>query len=842
MSDISTFESFLAPRGHEPFPVPWSSVRERFESVATAVPDNIAVVCRGSSLSYRELHSLADAHARALVGHLGSDRRPVALDTTCSLDCVVALVSVLLSGHPLVLLDSQLPEDRRHNILTRSGAARISPAELAALPRHPEQPLPAVSESDCAVLLFTSGSTGTPKAVRQGHRLWLNQAADFHATLGIGSGDRLGMALPISFGGGLDVVFSALLNGGELHFLDPREVGIEEVPQWISSHMLTTLHATPSLLRAVMKVCAGTATLTGLRLVTTCGEAVHGDDVARLRTLLSPTASYCNLSGSSETGNLAFNEFPPGRDVPDRVLPVGVVAANKVVRLLGPDGADVAPGEVGEIVVESPYLSEGYFVERDGTATAEITKFGRAADGTRSFRMGDLGRFDQHGLLHLVGRSDDAVKVRGYLVEPSEVESALRRLPAVEDAIVLARQTDSGAVLVGYVAVDPATRAPSAADLRRDLRKTLPDWMIPANLMLLPALPRNERGKVDRGALPAPSPRPAVIPPAVGVESELAALWSEILGIEQIGRDDDFVSLGGDSLQTQQMLTRAGQKFGAELSSATLANFPTLHQFSAHLEQAATGTTLRTRVLVPLQTGGTGDPLFAFAGAGSTALALLPLARELGPQWTVHGLQAYGLEGRGFPDWTVRSAAKRYLREIRQVQPHGPYTFVGHSLGGVIAMDVARLLEAEGETVNAVICLDTILSGPLGSGILDLSRSEPDSGEQSIPLSEPAPTDRRTLWKTRAMLLTAGLWQYPAQTQWDLFHDLGRRVALMHRLRPWDGAVSVVMAEDNPDDPAWWTRVAPHVVSVERVSGDHVGMLRPPYVAHTAALVREALK
>ena len=853
MSEISAVGSFLAPRGHEPFPVPWSSVRERFESVATALPDNIAVVCGGSSLSYRELHSRADAHARALVGHLGGghlggsqpggDKRPVALDTTCSLDCVVALVSVLLSGHPLVLLDSQLPEDRRHNILTRSGAGRFTPAALAALPPCPDQPLPTVTQTDCAVLLFTSGSTGTPKAVRQGHRLWLNQAADFHATLGIGSGDRIGMALPISFGGGLDVVFSALLNGGELHFLDPREVGIEEVPQWISSQNLTTLHATPSLLRAVMKACAGSTTLTGLRLVTTCGEAVHGDDVRRLRTLLSPTASYCNLSGSSETGNLAFNEFPPGREVPDRVLPVGVVAANKVVRLLGPDGGDVATGEVGEIVVESPYLSEGYFVELDGTAAADLTKFGQAANGTRSFRMGDLGRFDQHGLLHLVGRSDDAVKVRGYLVEPSEVESALRRLPAVEDAVVLARQTDTGAVLVGYVAVDPTTRAPSAADVRRDLRKTLPDWMIPANLMLLPALPRNERGKVDRAALPAPAPRPIVVSPAVGVESELAALWSEILGIEQIGRDDDFVSLGGDSLQTQQMLTRAGKLSGAELSSATLANFPTLHQFSAHLEQASAGTTLRTRVLVPLQTGGTADPIFAFAGAGSTALALLPLARELGPRWTVHGLQAHGLEGRGFPDWTVRSAAKRYLREIRRVQPHGPYTFVGHSLGGVIAMDVARLLEAEGDTVNAVICLDTILGGPLGSGTLDLSRAEPDSGNASIPVSEPpTPTDRRTLWKTRAMLLTAGLWQYPTQTQWDLFHDLGRRIALMHRLQPWNGAVSVVMAEDNPDDPTWWTQVAPNVVSVERVSGDHVGMLRPPYVARTAALVREALK
>lgn len=848
MSDISTAGSFRAPRGHEPFSVPWSSVRERFESVTSALPDNIAVVCGGDSLSYRELHSLADAHARALIGHLGdghlgSDRRPVALETTCSLDCVVALVSVVLSGHPLVLLDSQLPEDRRRSILARSGAARFTPAELTALHRHPDQALPSIAETDCAVLLFTSGSTGAPKAVRQGHRLWLNQAADFHATLGIGAGDRIGMALPISFGGGLDVVFSALLNGGELHFLDPREVGIEEVPQWISSQNLTTLHATPSLLRAVMKVCAASTTLTGLRLVTTCGEAVHGDDVTKLRTLLSPVASYCNLSGSSETGNLAFNEFPPGSDVPDRILPVGVVAANKVVRLLGPDGSDVAPGEVGEILVESPYLSEGYFVERDGTATADLTKFGQAADGTRSFRMGDLGRFDQHGLLHLVGRSDDAVKVRGYLVEPSEVESALRRLPTVEDAVVLARQTDAGAALVGYVAVDPTSRAPSAADLRRDLRKVLPDWMLPANLVLLPALPRNERGKVDRNALPAPSPRPAVIAPAVGVESELAALWSEILEIEQVGRDDDFVSLGGDSLQTQQMLTRAGKLFGAELSSATLANFPTLHQFSAHLEQAAAGTTLRTRVLVPLQTGGTAGPVFAFAGAGSTALALLPLARELGPQWTVHGLQAHGLESRGFPDWTVRSAAKRYLREIRQVQPHGPYTFVGHSLGGVIAMDVARLLEIEGDTVNAVICLDTILGGPLGSGTLDLSRAEPHSGTSSIPATEPpTPIDRRTLWKTRAMLLTAGLWQYPAQTQWDLFHDLGRRVALMHRLQPWEGAVSVVMAEDNPDDPAWWTQVAPNVVSVEQVSGDHVGMLRPPHVARTAALVREALQ
>ncbi|MFF0817420.1 alpha/beta fold hydrolase [Rhodococcus sp. NPDC003318] len=830
--------TFTATRGYPPFAVPWTSIRERFEAVADALPDDVAVVCRGERITYAQLRDRALAGARALTAELGDTRRPVALDTSCSLACVVAVVTVLVSGHPLVLLDSQLPEERRADILTRSGARRYRPDDLAATTAAPTPTLPAVDPTDTAVLLFTSGSTGRPKAVRQGQRLWLNQAADFHTTLGIGAGDRVGMALPISFGGGMDVVVFTLLNGATLHFLDPREVGIEEVPQWISGEALTTLHATPSLLRAVVKVCADTPTLSGLRLVTTCGEAVHGDDVTRLRALLGPESTYCNLSGSSETGNLAFNEFPAQRPVPDRVLPVGVVAANKVVRLIGPDGRPVPIGQVGEIVVESDYLAEGYHVTRDGEATADVTKFGRTREGVRFFRMGDLGRFDEFGHLHLVGRGDDAVKVRGYLVEPADVESALRKLTSVDDAVVVAHRTETAAALTGYVAVSPDGRAPSAADLRRELRDTLPDWMIPAHIVLLPVLPRNERGKVDRAALPAPSPRPAHVPPAVGTETTLAELWAEILGVDRVGRDDDFTALGGDSLQTQQMLTRVGAQTDVALSSATLANFPTLRQFAAHLDEAAGATPVdRTSVLVPLRPGGSGEPVFAFAGAGSTALALLPLARELDPHRPVHGLQAHGLERRGVPDWTIGAAARRYLREIRRVQPHGPYTFVGHSLGGVIAMAVARLLEADGETVRAVVCLDTILGGPLSVGGPDLPRTL-----ATPPAVAGPPPSRSDLWRTRFRLLTAGVVQRPAQEQWDLFHELGRRVSLLHRLKPWHGRVAVVMAEDNPDEPSWWPVVAPNVVSVERVSGDHVGMLRAPHVTRTAALVRAALE
>ncbi|UYP19946.1 non-ribosomal peptide synthetase [Rhodococcus sp. Z13] len=820
------------------------TVRDRFVLVADTAPDATAVVSGGESLTYGELLERTTDRARAIVARVPDPRQPVALDTAGDLDTLVALVSVLRSGHPLVLLDSQLPEDRRAEIHRRSGGLRFSPADVRSLPAA-DVPLRDIGARDPVTLLFTSGSTGTPKAVRQGHRLWLNQAGEFGERLGIGPGERVGLPLPLAFGGGMDVVISALLNGAALHVIDPRQTGIDAVPGWLADTRPTTLHTTPSLLRSILKVC-GPDVLRGVRLVTTCGEPVHGDDVRALLERLDAGSTYCNLSGSSETGNIAFAAYDTGSDVPAGILPAGEPASRKTVRLVDEDGAEVEPGRIGTLVIESPFIAEGYFTDADGVLAGDPDAFGRTADGLPVFRTGDLGRFDTEGRLHLVGRRDDAVKVRGYLVEPNEVAAALRSLPSVDDAVVTTHRDGTAVSLVGYAAVDPDVRAPSEADLRRELRAALPVWMVPGRIVLLPALPRNERGKVDRGALPPPPGRPAHVEPGTGTERDLAGIWAEILGLDSVGRDDDFVSLGGDSLQTQQMLARVGDRFGIETSSATLAYNPTLRQFARHIDASAPGSTSAATgagstgsVLVALQTTGTRTPVFAFAGAGSTALALLPLARELGPDQPVYGLQARGLERRGLPDWTIRSAARRYLRHIRRIQPHGPYFFVGHSLGGVIAMDVARLLEARGETVSAVVCLDTILDGPLTQGGPELPRRSEPAPAAPEP-AEPA-RSKADLWRTRARLLTAGVVQYPARTQWSLFHELGRRVALMHRFRPWNGHLEVVMAEDNPDDPQWWPAIAPNVVSVERVAGDHVGMLRPPHVARTAAHVRAAL-
>lgn len=808
-----------------------------FEQAVRLHADRIAVVCAGVSVGYRELGERTGERAPAIAAAGGGDRTPVALEMECSTEAVIAAVAVLRSGRPLIVLDQRLPEERRRQITTRAGADRMSPQDIAELEPAPHHPLPEIHETDCAVILFTSGSTGAPKGVRQGHRLWVNQASELAEVLGLGAGDRMAAILPLSFGGGVDIVMTALLGGAELHVFDPRVLGVDALPAWLIGTRPDTLHATPSLLRAMLSVCSGDE-LAGLRLVTTCGEAVHGDQIRALRRHLRPEALYCNLSGSSETGNLAFNLFGPDREIPEGFLPVGRVSERKRVRIVADDGTDLADGQLGTIVVESPCIAEGYFVDRNGVSTGDRDAFGVAQDGTPVFRLGDLGRFDSDGTLHLVGRRDDAVKIGGYFVEPAEVTAALLVLPGIDDAVVIGVHDDQASALIAYVATGVEKHELTVPGIRRELRESLPDWMVPSQVMVLSELPRNERGKIDRPALRELVRTSSDEPPVTETECDLAMVWQEILGRPRVSREDDFLSLGGDSLQVQQMLTRAGMVFGVTLGATALMMNPTLRTLACHIDGAARTAPKHSSTLVPLQVGGSLPTVFAFAGAGSPAVSMAPLARALDGGRPVYGLQAHGLEHRGFPDWTIGRAARRYLREIVEIQPTGPYFFVGHSLGGLIAIEVARILRRRGERIAGVVCLDTILAGPLSEGRTALW----ERGTETDGPDATQPPESENLWRTRLMLVTAGLWRHPTQTQWDLFHDLGRRVALMHRLRPWDGPVDVVMADDNPDDPDRWKTVAPAARSVSRIDGDHNGILRPPHVARTADIVRSILE
>lgn len=806
-----------------------ATLADRFAAIRRENADRVAVQTRGATWTYRELGSHVDAVGEQL--ELLPPRAPVAVRCDGSIESVARLLAVMLSRHPAVPIDNVLPTERIGAMITAVGAVS---------PFAPEDHRPAAAAiweqlpPDCAVIAFTSGSTGEPKAVLQPHSLWFNQIDELADELGIGPGHRACQALPISYGAGLDVTLTALMTGATLALPDPRTDGVATTLRALTRWAPDSLHLTPALWRTLCAATQAPQALRSIGTIATCGEAVHVADVAEARTLL-PSATFVNRSGSSETGNLAFNVFPPSRPLPSSLVTAGRPARHKAIVIVDDSGTPLPAGEIGHLEVTSPHIAVGYLVD------GRVHRFAETAGGRRKI-LGDRGRLTG-GDLHLLGRTDDTIKVRGYRVDTGEITAAVRSVDGIVDAFVDIRDVAGTACVAAYLVAASGHRPPSVAQIRATLATALPGWMQPTSITLVPELPVTERGKIDRAALPDPVGRPDRVAPATRTQRLLAPIWEDLLVVDDIGVTDDLVALGADSLVTVELIRRIHDTFGIELAPSEVFACGTLGGLARMIDAAGSADTVGDVVeLSPPATqepptSGRGRLVFAFAGAGEAALAMTPLARRLAGVRVV-GLQAHGLESRGLPDWTIARAARRCVRHITAIDPVGPYVFVGHSLGGVIAMETARILRSRGRHVEHIVCLDTILDGPLRH-------------RSAIPLSdgeigrtvgdEDRSTSRMTVWRTRAALLTAGWWRRPAEAQWALFHELGRRSAILHRLRRYDGDLTAVLAEDNPDRTEWWYQLAPSCAAVHHVSGDHNGMLRVPHVDATAAIVRHVM-
>lgn len=816
----------------------WARVAaEHAESVALATPD--------ATLTFAELDVAARGRAAELVS-TGSGPAAVVVDATA--ETFVTLIGVLVSGRPLVVLDPALPDERRDLILSLSGAEIVSTTTNFA---GVDVELPGLRPQDPAIYVFTSGSTGAPKGVVHSQQNWISQAEEARIALGFSPADRVGMLLPASFGAGLDVVVMSLLNGAGLYYWDARVAGLDGLAAWLTHHSVTTAHCTPSFLRTFVahldRESTGSPALSTLRLVTTCGEPVHGDDVRALRPHLAPEAMFSSWSGSSETGHLAFNPFPPERALPDGVVPVGRPAANKSVTVVDEGDVPVGPGEDGEVVVTSRFLATGYL----GDVSTTLSKFVAAPGGTRSYRMGDLGRFDADGSLHLLGRRDDSVKIRGYLVEPAEVEAALRSLEWVVDAAVVADRSGTEPHLIGYAGIDASAWSPSPAEIRNALGERLPGWMIPREIVVLAELPRTERGKVDRRNLPAPPPRPPRERLRGATEAKLGQIWCRVLSLPEVGSNEDFTELGGDSLAAVTMLQDVNDAFLVDLSSVEFAQAPTIARLAALVDDAATRRrAVSTGSLVPLRPSGSRVPLFLVAGGGAPAASLMQVVRVLPEDIPVYGLQAHGLENRGRADRSVRANAKRFVRAIRSMRPHGPYRLGGHSIGGLIALEMASLLEADGATVEVVFALDALLEPPIVAHLTGTRRERTRTRVTALParttsdtpeLAKPPLERAQAAVVLQTLMLTAGLVRLPTSAQWTVFWELSSRFVRKHKPTPWGGHVVLLRARDNTDPESVWRLLAPGRLEIRSVPGDHHSMIRQAHVGETAAAIEHTL-
>jgi len=856
--------------GHNP------SLLHRWSAVVAQFGSSTAMRSPGENYTFAEADSLSDDIAVRLVSELPASDAPVGAFLSHSAQGLVAFLAIIKAGRIAVVLDSHLPAERIRDIVeiagitavvtdaaNRSGARALAGTVKTVIDLE-EQATTAVpfdarrtalepgqrrGGRDAASIVFTSGSTGKPKGVVQAHDQLLNEVMTHADRTGITPEDRIALVLPYSFAAGLTLMFSALLSGASVWSFDPRHGGVRNLIGWITDNNLTTLHCTPHLLRSLTASLSSDVTLSSLRLVSTVGEAVNHGDVLGIRKHLDRSATFMNWSGSSEVGTLALFLIPGTDPVPDGVMPAGRAAANKTIRLLRADTTEVAPGEAGEIVTTSPYLSGGYW--RDDATNA--LRFSIGDDGARQCRQGDLGRYDSDGDLVLLGRADAAVKVRGYLVEPGEIEAAFMAIGGVAEVVVIPVVSPPASTrLVAYVVPVFGIRPESAAALRRKLRQRLPEYMVPGVIVQLAALPRNERGKVDRTALPTvPAAAPTVAPTSQW-ELAMADIWSSVLELETVGRDDDFMSRGGDSLSAEELLTIVAERYGVTLSTSDLIDAPTLREFTDRVNLGAAAIPSHADI-VRLQSGSHPIPIFCFAGSGALALSFVPLARYF-PERDVFAFQAHGLERRGVPDWSVQAAARRYLEIIRMLQPVGPYVLLGHSYGGLVAMEIAQVLRAGGQEVQLVGLLDTYLPGSIeqqpDTQLQPVMRNTPAGSSRGAAVVDLANRVRAVLpsgipaldqWSRAIRSRIAGVIPQRGQLQYDAFFDHGVLTARRYEVKPYAGRAVLVLADGNVDGHDSWRSILTGSYEVVESPSEHSSLLREPHVTALAAVLRAEL-
>ncbi|HSF38826.1 MAG TPA: AMP-binding protein, partial [Thermoanaerobaculia bacterium] len=797
-----------APLGEE-----WvGAVHDLFAEQARTAPDRLAVADRDGALTYGEL----DTAVRGFAGRLIADGvRPgdrVALYAHRSAPLVTAILGVLKAGAAYVVLDPAYPAARLAEIVRLAEPRLVVRLDLPAGP-IPDS-WPAAGPADLACISFTSGSTGVPKGILQTHGSMSHFLPWQKETFGFGEGDRFTLLSGLAHDPLQRDLFHALCLGASLHAPDPDRIGEPGyLARWMRSEGITVAHLTPAMAQLLTEGAADE--LPDLRLVVLGGDLLTRRDVARLRRL-APRVRIVNVYGSTESHRaLAWHQVEEDEDRPKQTIPLGRGMRDVQLLVLTQDGALAGVGELGEVAIRSPHLAAGYL--GGDRFTGQV-------------RTGDLGRYLPNGEVEAAGRADQQVKIRGFRVEPGEIEAELGRISGVREAVVVAREDGAGERrLVAYVVLDE--ERPISA-LREALREKLPAYMVPAAFVVLDRLPLNPNGKVDRRALPDPgeaesTPAGERIAPRDEMERRLAKLWEEILGTSTLGVTDDFFDLGGHSLLAVRLAARIEHELGKSLPLAVLFQHSTIEELAALLRDSGE---LAASALVPLKAGSTLPPLFLVHPAGGQILCYTGLVPHLGEERPVYALQDVAPPDA---ERSLSNLAAAYLREVRSVQPAGPYHLAGWSFGGRVAFEMARQLREAGQEIAFLGMLDTGLVTPP-------AEAEKDDAALLLEVVGDVPMDldelRRAADPVEALverareagLLPSDFAPAAARRILELV-KAHLRIARTDRPQPYLGRVTFFAAAEQPpeagDDPAHgWGEVAGEI-EVHRVPGSHTTMI-----------------
>jgi amino acid adenylation domain-containing protein len=712
-----------------------------FEMQVRENSDAIALVFNEQQLTYRELNIRSNQLARHLQ-KLGIV--PDVLVGICierSPETIVAILGILKAGGAYLPLDPSLPQERLNFMLadaqvsiliTRSNSIDrfknfsqplIDIDRDSAVIRQysPENLTNCITLDNLAYVIYTSGSTGHPKGVAIEHRGLSNLAQAQIEVFNIQPIHRVLQFASLSFDASIFEIVMALRSGTTIHLADKESLlPGQPLLDLLRDNSITHVTLPPAVL-AVLPL----ASLPALQTIICAGESCPEDI---FRRWWQPQRRFFNAYGLTEA--TVWSTIAEIKS-PSEQISIGRPISNTQIYILDKHLQPVPIGIDGELYIGGDGLGRGYINRPELTAKHFIANPFDDRQGARLYKTGDLARYrsrsvscgESNGEIEFLGRSDHRVKVRGFRIELSEIETAIGRHPNVQTVVVVDRENVYGdKYLIAYI-ISRTDTSNLTALLRKFLTEKLPEYMMPKAFVILDALPLTASGKVDRDSLlkldPAHEIDRELIAPRTPTESTLAQIWAEVLNIDRVGIYDNFFDLGGDSLLTVRLLQQISDRLNYELPLASLFLNPTIESLATCISSPP--DTLARSPLVAIQPDGSNPAFFCIHPIFGVVFPYYELAAHLGKDQPFYGLQPIGLDGKTLPLTRIEDMAAHYIEALRSVQPHGPYYLGGWSFGGWVAFEMAQQLQQAGEEVALLAVLDTLAPIPghvsLGHGL-----------------------------------------------------------------------------------------------------------------------------
>jgi amino acid adenylation domain-containing protein len=813
-------------------------VHEIISSQVERTPDAVAVEFGDMTLTYRELDDRAAAIASRLVEAGAGTGSVVAVLLDRTSDLVAAIMGILKSGAAFLPLDPRQPAARSNfsindadaNIVLTdrqlpTGGDAVKAIVINLGDVGPDAPLGApsstVSPGDLAYVVYTSGSTGRPKGVLIEHRSVTNLMQTMFREFGVGASDTVLSPSSISFDVALGDIFCALACGARLVLATAAQATHPAaLIRLIADSRATYMMATPTTWGALVSAgWRGDRRLTAASI----GETLT-DGLAE--ALLQRCGAVWNTYGPTEATVITS----VARLAEGDTVTVGRPLPNVRMYITDHRGRLQPVGTPGEIAIGGIAVGRGYRNRPDEQARRYGDDPFHVGGGI--YRTGDRGRLLPDGRIQHLGRYDDQLKIRGFRVEPGEIESTLCEHPDVGCCVVAAREAPNGEQqLVAYIVGE--SERPSDAELRDWLRRRLPEYMVPSGFVRLSALPQTASGKLDKAALPAPPPhgagRSGDQPPRNDTERRVAELWSDVLGVPVIDVNSDFFDVGGHSLLAAQLISDVWQTFGVALSPASFLDRGRTVAKLAELVRAESPSRTDEVTSVP--------PLHFIFSDLAPAMSLRHIRAQWGAAQLVHALVPEQSGGRLDRSLSIERRAARALSTIRSRQPDGPLALIGYSIGGLVAYEVARQAVDVGQQVEWLGILDE-----LAPSMSELRRAQLTLRWRLRRIRRLPARQRWAKYGEAALeVLRNGAGLFEFELDYRGVAEIESRYQQPGHEVPMHLFVSDVTAAAAETDSLGWDQWHKGPLTVDRFGGDHASMLQLPQVVLLAKIMLESL-